>query len=52
MQEFLQMVRAGQADRLDAWLQAARDSHIKEIVSFIAGIERDYDAVGAGLRLN
>ena len=52
VQEFLQMLRSRQADRLNSWMQAARASGIKEIVSFVAGIERDYDAVRAGLRLS
>lgn len=52
VQDFLQMLRARQADRLNPWMQAARDSGIKEMISFVAGIERDYDAVRAGLRLN
>lgn len=51
VQDFLQMLRARQADRLNTWMQAARDSDIKEMRSFVAGIERDYDAVRAGLRL-
>ncbi len=51
LQDFLQMLRARQADQLDAWMQVARESGINEIVSFVGGIERDYDAVRAGLRL-
>ncbi len=51
LQTFLQMVRERQADRLDAWMEAARASGIKELRSFVAGIERDYDAVRAGLSL-
>ncbi len=49
VQEFMQMVRERQADRLNAWMQAARACEIKEMTSFVAGIERDYDAVRAGL---
>ena len=51
VQDFLRMLRARQANQLDAWMQAARKSEIKELISFVAGIERDYDAVRAGLRL-
>jgi transposase len=51
VQDFLQMLRARQADRLNGWMQAARESGIKEMVSFVAGIERDYDAVKNGLTL-
>lgn len=51
VQDFLQMVRSHQADRLEPWMQAARDSDIKEMISFVNGIERDYTAVRAGLSL-
>ncbi len=49
LQAFLQMLRERQAERLDAWMQEARTSGIKELQSFVAGIERDYAAVKAGL---
>jgi transposase len=32
-------------------MKEARSSGIKELLSFVAGIERDYDAVKAGLTL-
>lgn len=48
VQDFLQMLRERQAHQLDAWMQEARDSHIKEMISFAAGTERDSDAVRAG----
>jgi transposase len=51
VQDFLRMLRARQANQLDTWMQAARKSEMKELISFVAGIERDYDAVRAGLRL-
>ncbi len=51
LQEFMQMVRERQADRLNMWMHAARTCDIKEMKSFVAGIERDYDAVKAGLTL-
>lgn len=51
LQTVLQMLRSRQADWLDAWMQAARDSDIKEMKSFAARIERDYDAGKAGLSL-
>ncbi|GAC1350886.1 MAG: hypothetical protein NVSMB27_37740 [Ktedonobacteraceae bacterium] len=51
LQEFLQIVRERQAERLNAWMETARASGIKELRSFVAGIERDYDAVQAGLSL-
>ena len=42
IQGFMQMVRERQADRLNAWMQAACTCDIKEMKSFVAGIERDY----------
>lgn len=51
VQGFLRMLRERQAHLLDTWMQEARDSGIKEMISFANGIERDYDAVRAGLRL-
>jgi transposase len=51
LQVFLQMLRARQAEHLNAWMKEARASGIKELKSFVAGIERDYDAVKAGLHL-
>jgi transposase len=51
LQAFLQIVRERQAERLNAWMEAAQASGIKEMRSFVAGIERDYDAVRAGLSL-
>jgi transposase len=52
LQAFLQMLRERQAERLDAWMKEARSSGIKELQSFVAGRERDYAAVKAGLRLH
>lgn len=51
LQDFLQMLRERRADRLKAWMKAAQQSGIKELCSFVSGIERDYDAVLAGLSL-
>jgi transposase len=39
------------SERLDDWLSSVRDSHIKELQSFVRGIERDKAAVLAGLTL-
>lgn len=49
LQAFLQMVRERQPKRLNDWMKEACESGIKELKSFVAGIERDYDAVRAGL---
>jgi transposase len=43
------MLRARQPEKLNGWMKQARESGIKELNSFIVGIERDYDAVRAGL---
>jgi transposase len=43
------MLRLRQPERLNGWMKQARESGIKELGSFVAGIERDYDAVRAGL---
>jgi transposase len=51
LQAFLQMIRERQAEHLDAWMREASSIRIKELLSFVAGIERDYDAVKAGLTL-
>ncbi|HVB25589.1 MAG TPA: ISL3 family transposase [Ktedonobacteraceae bacterium] len=49
LQSFLQMLRLRRPERLNGWMKQARESGIKELGSFVAGIERDYDAVRAGL---
>jgi transposase len=45
-------LRLRQHEHLRGWLDEATASEIKEIQSFVAGIERDYDAVAAGFRLH
>ena len=49
LQSFLHMLRERLPERLNDWMKQARESGIKELGSFVAGIERDYDAVRAGL---
>ena len=51
LQAFQEMVRQRQPGRLRAWMQEASKSGIAELKSFVAGIERDYDAVKAALLL-
>lgn len=46
---FLQMLRERKPELLNGWMKEVRESQIKELVSFVNGIERDYDAVRAGL---
>lgn len=51
LQDFLHMLRERRADHLNGWMKEARESGIRELRSFVAGIERDYDAVRNGLSL-
>jgi len=51
LQAFLQMVRERKHQALRSWMKKAISSGIPELKSFVAGIERDYDAVHAALRL-
>ena len=51
LQAFQEMVRQKQPERLHPWMEEASKSGIAELKSFVAGIERDYDAVKAALRL-
>jgi transposase len=48
-QAFTHMIRARQDEQLDAWLEQASNSGFPELVSFAAGIRRDYAAVKAAL---
>jgi transposase len=50
-QAFLKMVRVRNHQELRSWMQEAIRSGIPELKSFVAGIERDYNAVHAALRL-
>jgi transposase len=49
LQSFLEMLRLRRPERLNGWMKQARESGIQELGSFVAGVERDYDAVRAGL---
>lgn len=48
---FLQMVRELTGEQLDAWLEAVQDSHLEAFQTFVAGVQKDKDAVLAGLTL-
>lgn len=48
-QRFLEMVREHKGHLLRSWMEEAGQSGIPELKSFVAGIERDYDAVRTGL---
>jgi len=51
VQEFRQMLHTRSGAKLDDWLEKVRSSHIRELQRFVAGIERDKEAVVAGLTL-
>jgi transposase len=47
---FLSMVRERKHQQLRSWMEEASTSGIAELKSFVAGVERDYDAVKEALR--
>lgn len=49
IQQFAQMLRNRTGDLLDTWLTQVASSKLPELRSFAAGIEKDKDAVRAGL---
>jgi len=51
VQQFAHMLRTRTGEQLDAWLEKARSSQIRELQSFVLGVERDKAAVVAGLTL-
>jgi transposase len=51
VQQFAQMLRTRRGEQLDTWLEQVRASQIRELQSFVLGIERDKAAVLAGLTL-
>ena len=51
VQEFRQILHRREGEKLDSWLLAVRASNIRELQSFVGGIERDKAAVVAGLTL-
>ena len=50
-QDFAQLVRERQPDRLDPWLARAADSPLVPLQRFAKGLTDDYDAIKAGLTL-
>jgi len=48
-QDFMDMLRHREGERLDVWLGQVRASHIPELQRFVQSIQRDKDAVLAGL---
>jgi transposase len=51
VQDFLTMMRQREGERLDDWLAQVRESQLPELISFANGVERDKEAVQAGLTL-
>lgn len=51
VQEFRQMLHTLEGAKLDEWLAKVRESQIRELQSFVFGVERDKAAVVAGLTL-
>jgi len=49
--QFTEMLRKRQVEQLRPWLEAAQASELSELKSLAAGMERDYAAVEAALRL-
>jgi transposase len=49
LQDFLLMVHKREGHRLDAWLVKVAESGLAELQSFASGVEKDKDAVQAGL---
>jgi transposase len=51
IEQFTQMLHARTGEQLDAWLEKVRASQIRELQSFVLGVERDKPAIVAGLTL-
>jgi len=49
LQDFLSMVHQREGQRLDTWLARIAECELPELQSFAAGVEKDKDAVQAGL---
>ncbi len=50
-QDFAELLRQRQPERLDAWLKRAAQSALKTFERFASGLREDYEAVKAGLTL-
>jgi transposase len=51
-QDFLQMLRKREGERLSSWLTQVHESELPELESFAHGVEQDQAAVQAGLTLS
>jgi transposase len=49
--QFTEMLRNRQVEQLRPWLEAVQGSELKELKSLAEGMERDYAAIEAALRL-
>jgi transposase len=49
VQQFAHILRQRQGEHLDTWLAQVQSSNLPELQSFVAGVEKDKDAVRAGL---
>ncbi|MFL5657454.1 MAG: transposase, partial [Ktedonobacteraceae bacterium] len=49
VQQFVRMLRTRSGEHLDAWFARVQSSELPELQSFAVGIEKDKDAVRAGL---
>jgi len=52
VQQFREMLRTRTGEQLDDWLSRVRTSKIRELQGFVAGVQRDKEAVKAGLTLS
>jgi len=50
-QQFIQMIKDRKADQLDDWITEATQTGIAHLKRFTAGLQRDYQAVKAGLSM-
>lgn len=51
IQEFTTMLRERKGEQLDSWLARVEKQGVSELKSFAQGLQKDYDAVKAGLTL-
>ena len=51
VEAFLSMVRERKGEQLDAWLANVEASHLEAFEAFVTGVQKDKDAVLAGLTL-
>ncbi len=51
VEEFLHMVRERMGEQLDEWLKKVEASHLQAFQTFVTGVQKDKEAVLAGLTL-